>query len=102
MGPAFKKRSIPAAVRRAAARAAGAKPNRDHQATTTWVSCHYCETPGTVTWWPGRDGAEGGWLSSTLEFDHVVPEYLGGEATADNVVLACRSCNRRKGWRGFK
>ena len=34
-----------------------------------------------------------------LELDHIVPELLGGDGSPDNIVLACQSCNRRKGWR---
>lgn len=29
--------------------------------------------------------------------DHVVPVKLGGRATRDNIVAACRDCNTRKG-----
>ena len=31
--------------------------------------------------------------------DHVVPRWRGGLTTWDNVVVACRHCNRRKGGR---
>ncbi len=34
---------------------------------------------------------------STL--DHVVPRRLGGRSTWENLVLACRPCNQRKGGR---
>lgn len=33
--------------------------------------------------------------------DHVVPLYLGGADALDNVRPAHRTCNTRKGWRGF-
>lgn len=31
-----------------------------------------------------------------IEYDHVVPISRGGEGTAENLQLLCRSCNRRK------
>ena len=31
-----------------------------------------------------------------LEIDHVIPFSLGGESTVENLVCACRNCNRRK------
>jgi 5-methylcytosine-specific restriction endonuclease McrA len=33
----------------------------------------------------------------TATLDHVVPRCLGGHTGEDNVVVACRGCNRRKG-----
>jgi hypothetical protein len=35
-----------------------------------------------------------------FQFDHVRPFILGGQSTADNLVLACGPCNRSKGSRG--
>ncbi|WP_051331003.1 HNH endonuclease [Aneurinibacillus terranovensis] len=32
-----------------------------------------------------------------LTLDHIYPESRGGEATMDNLVVACRSCNSKKG-----
>jgi len=32
-------------------------------------------------------------------YDHVVPRSLGGATTWENVVIACRPCNQRKGGR---
>lgn len=34
---------------------------------------------------------------NTLEIDHVTPMAKGGPNSQDNVVPACRSCNRRRG-----
>lgn len=34
-----------------------------------------------------------------LTFDHVVPRTRGGKTTWENVVMACRPCNGRKGAR---
>jgi len=31
-----------------------------------------------------------------IEYDHAIPCVLGGEATLDNCVVACRSCHRLK------
>ena len=31
--------------------------------------------------------------------EHYVPVYLGGGTTASNVLLSCRSCNARKGYK---
>lgn len=43
--------------------------------------CGYCAKPGAGT------------------IDHIVPRSLGGCHTWENVVLACRSCNAKKGSR---
>jgi len=48
--------------------------NRDHH------TCQYC----------GRQTKE-------LTLDHVIPRQWGGEHTWENVVSACKLCNRRKG-----
>jgi uncharacterized membrane protein YqaE (UPF0057 family) len=37
--------------------------------------------------------------SQTMEVDHVVPVAEGGESTLENLVTACRECNRSKGGR---
>lgn len=36
---------------------------------------------------------------TNLTLDHVYPESKGGEATPENLVVACRSCNSKKGSR---
>lgn len=33
----------------------------------------------------------------SFEVDHIIPEFRGGETKLDNLILACRSCNRSKG-----
>lgn len=84
---------IPDATRRAVARrlADGAEPER-HPAP-----CAYCGADGSF-YWPRRiDGKPGGWVHFSLELDHVYPEALGGTTDPENMVPACRSCNRRKG-----
>lgn len=35
--------------------------------------------------------------TTTVSLDHVVPLFRGGSHTADNLRVACRSCNSRKG-----
>ena len=47
-------------------------------------SCQYCGRR-----YPAED----------LTFDHVVPQVQGGQATWENIVTACLSCNNRKGGR---
>lgn len=86
---ARKKRAIPQAVRRAVASRAGA------DGVGTWnASCEYCGAPGLVLW------ITRAWVRfRSLELDHVVPEFRGGQATEDNIVLACQRCNRSKGYR---
>lgn len=54
--------------------------------------CRYCGKQGGVKWQSPK-----GWVWIEHEFDHVYPEILGGETTTKNIVIACRSCNRRKG-----
>jgi len=47
-------------------------------------TCQYCGAT------PGRAG---------LTLDHVMPRSRGGLTTWDNIVVACRACNMRKGGR---
>jgi 5-methylcytosine-specific restriction endonuclease McrA len=85
------KRAIPNAVRREVCRRAGASIG-----STVRVQCAYCPAEGTIQWqadhayWP---------MIAALELDHVHPESRGGAMSADNITLACRPCNRRKGAR---
>ncbi|MBU0490949.1 MAG: HNH endonuclease [Chloroflexi bacterium] len=44
--------------------------------------CQYCGQPGR-----------------SLTLDHVIPRHRGGVHSWDNLVTACRACNRRKGGR---
>jgi hypothetical protein len=48
--------------------------------------------PGCV--WCGREL----WRRD-LTLEHVVPRSRGGHMTAENAVVACRTCNRRRGSR---
>lgn len=88
-----RKVAIPQAVRRAVATKYGCPPNGVVDA-----DCYYCGASGSICWWPGRNGKTGSWVSfSRLELDHFPPESEGGAASAENIVLACRACNRSKG-----
>lgn len=87
-----RKKPISGAARRELARRYGCGEGQ-----IKWAHCAYCEAPGRITWWPGR-----AWISFTsLEIDHVVPESKGGTGHPDNLVLACRRCNRSKGTKRF-
>ena len=46
--------------------------------------CEYCRAPEVV-------------FNLEFEVDHVIPTSLGGSDDVDNLALACRSCNVRKG-----
>lgn len=87
----YKKIRVPDAVRREVAFRYGAV-----EGTPLYVKCHYCrEAEGGI-----HIFSQTGWVAfAELELDHVMPEYLGGPSTADNIVLACRKCNRSKGSR---
>jgi hypothetical protein len=51
--------------------------------------CTYCRQPTTRE--PGRP--------NSLERDHNIPASRGGNATPENRLPACRTCNRQKGAR---
>jgi hypothetical protein len=46
-------------------------------------ACEYCHAPEVV-------------FNLPFEVEHITPQALGGESTADNLALACRSCNLYK------
>jgi 5-methylcytosine-specific restriction endonuclease McrA len=88
----FRKKAIPGWVKKAVVQREGAIPG-----ATTTAHCHYCGCAGEI-WWPltytGKVGAHVGLIN--LEFDHVFPEFHGGATSPDNMVIACRPCNRAK------
>lgn len=97
MSRPYKKRAIPMEVKRELARRAGAQAGDERHP----AYCHYCGYEGYV-WWPIR-GRRSAWLVFYgLEMDHVEAEFNGGEATIENIVLACQTCNRSKGYRNDK
>ena len=87
----YKKVAIPLPVRREVAVRYGCPPGGE-----TTAACFYCGKPGGIQWFRRRDGRPSSWVWFELELDHVVAESRGGPTVADNLVLACRSCNRRK------
>lgn len=46
--------------------------------------CGYCLTPQSLS-------------GARLEIDHILPKSAGGQTIAENLWLACLSCNRFKG-----
>lgn len=86
------KQSIPAEIRRQLAARYGCEPGKSVAAT-----CAYCDSRGNITWSVRRKQVKGWVAIRGLEFDHVKPESAGGETKAENLVLACRNCNRSKG-----
>lgn len=53
------------------------------QMSSTTKCCEYCGSFENLSW------------------DHLIPRSKGGPDTADNHVLACKSCNSSKGCRGI-
>jgi 5-methylcytosine-specific restriction endonuclease McrA len=92
----MKKATIPQSVRRELALQHGGLPG-----STVAARCAYCAAVGEIHWpMLARSGRPGAWVMFPgLEIDHRVPEFLGGASTADNLTLACRTCNRQKGAR---
>jgi len=88
----YKKKAIPNAVRREVALKYGCPPGG-----TTTVRCHYCPTEAGIHWWTKADGRPGYWVWFGHELHHLIPESLGGPMTTDNIVPACRPCNRGRG-----
>lgn len=89
----LRKRAIPLSVRRELARKYGCPPGGSAS-----VECFYCAAPGEIRWWSLKNGRPSAWVSFTLEIDHAEAEASGGPSTSDNLVLACRHCNRQKGF----
>jgi len=88
-----RKLAIHTEVRRMVADKYGCKPGCEVDA-----SCYYCGAQGSVTWHKLSNGRPSFWVTfNGLELDHFEPEYHGGEGVAENIVLACRACNRSKG-----
>lgn len=57
-------------------------PTRKSVALRDNFTCQYCGAA------PGRP---------LLTMDHILPRSRGGQTTWENVVIACRTCNMRKG-----
>jgi len=88
----YRKIAIPGDARVAIGKKYGCSPGGCVSA-----ECFYCGSPGMIYWHMGYRGRPTKWVYlSDLEFDHFVSEHSGGENTGNNMVLACRSCNRSK------
>lgn len=90
----FKKATIPAAIRRQIAERHGCKLGE-----TVSAQCHYCRFIGSIQWFAGSGRKNSrGWVAfGELEMDHIQAEISGGTTSSENIVLACRACNRSKG-----
>lgn len=87
-----RKVSIPLAIRRAVAEKYKCPPGK-----TVDADCFYCGAPGQVSWMPLSDGRASSWVTFPgLELDHLEAEANGSEISKENIVLACRKCNRSK------
>lgn len=93
---ASRKIPIPQAIRRELARKYGCMPGE-----TKKCECYYCGTQGTIYWHKTTKGEPSSFVSFSLEIDHLVSENNNGTSTCDNLVLACRECNREKGTKDF-
>jgi len=62
--------------------------------------CQYCGKQGQPGHYPDKVFEIINKKEVVFEIDHITPEFRGGKTIIDNLVLACRMCNRRKGWRG--
>lgn len=82
-----RKATISRAVKETVALRFGCRPGHAVQSR-----CWYCDQVAWIVWPIGEkpflDGAT---------FDHIRHEYRGGETTAENLMLACRSCNSARG-----
>jgi 5-methylcytosine-specific restriction endonuclease McrA len=94
MATGYRKKAIPLPVRRQLAVRYGCPPGG-----RITVPCHYCPRLGHIAWMRNGNGSPSSWVHFGHEIDHVHPESAGGPTTAENLVLACQRCNRRKGVR---
>ena len=62
------------------------------EGTEVIVQCAYCCFLGVIRWFENTRWVQ----SSDLEFDHVIPRSKGGTSDPENLVFACRKCNRGK------
>jgi hypothetical protein len=66
------------------------------------ANCYYCGASGSVHWFKDYQGRPTNWVVFPgLELDHLEAECLGGKNSHENIVLACRSCNRGKGTKAW-
>ena len=81
--------AVPLDIRRALAMRYGAIAGRIIDA-----SCHWCGKAGKIYWSLLYSGHPSCWVTFDLEIDHLRAIALGGTHDLDNIVLACRRCNR--------
>lgn len=88
----YRRLAIPSESRRALASKYECAPGGQIEA-----KCYFCPSTGKVIWWNLSSGKPSSWVSfSDLEIDHFKPEAEGGNSLPENLILACRSCNRRR------
>ena len=63
----------------------------EREVRESFIACFYC---GHI---PGECGENRRRPDPRLELDHIEPLYLGGSGRPENLVMACRPCNRSKG-----
>lgn len=83
--PGYRKTAVPRAARRALAVAAGVTEGRGEG------RCFYCNTAGEIAW-----GNQSWVYFIGLEIGHKIPPSKGGTHSADNLILTCRSCTRKR------
>jgi 5-methylcytosine-specific restriction endonuclease McrA len=85
---------IPNSVRREVALREGCPPGG-----TVDAECYWCGAPGQIVWaWLHFSNRPGAWVAFPgLELDHKKAVLFGGTNDAENIVLACRACNRSHG-----
>lgn len=86
-----RKVSITSSQRRSLALKYGCSPGNTEKA-----NCYYCGIEGFIIWHKNEKGPSSWVQFRSLEIDHLVPESKGGSGDSDNLVLACRTCNRSK------
>ncbi len=82
----FKKTLIPVHLRRAIL-------IRDNN------TCQYCGKAGKKGHYPDKVFEIIFGKEVAFEIDHIIPEFRGGKTILDNLILACRKCNRSKGYK---
>ena len=88
-----RKFAIPLNVRRGVAEKYNCPPGG-----SVVAPCYYCGAEGNVHWHKTSKGQASSWVTfPDLELDHLQAELHGGKNDINNMVLACRSCNRSKG-----
>ena len=82
----YKKTAVPLVARRELAKKYGLDGKGQ-----VGAACYWCGADGYIHW------VNGYWVTfDSLEIDHFIPEIHGGSHHADNLVLACRRCNRQR------